>query len=78
MPTSAFSDSQHLVSKQQHQHYKVLVGNVYSWSFPGGPVAKTPRSQWRGPGFDPGQGTRFYMPLKSLLAATKIGLTYCN
>ena len=26
--------------------------------FPGGPGAKTPRSQCRGPGFDPGQGTR--------------------
>ena len=23
------------------------------WDLPGGPVAKTPRSQCRGPGFDP-------------------------
>ena len=30
--------------------------------FPGGPVAKTPHSQCRGPSFDPGQGTRSYMP----------------
>ena len=30
--------------------------------FPGGPVVKTPPSQCRGPGFDPGQGTRSHMP----------------
>ena len=29
---------------------------VPSWDFPGGPVVKTPRSQCRGPGFDPWSG----------------------
>ena len=30
--------------------------------FPGGPVSKTPHSQWRGPpGWIPGQGTRSHM-----------------
>ena len=41
--------------------------------FPGGPVAKTPRSQCRGPGVRfSGQGTRSQMlQLKILQAATK-------
>ena len=47
--------------------------------FPGGPVAKTVRSQCRGPGFNPLPGTRSYMPqlrvcmlhLKLLHAVTK-------
>ena len=30
--------------------------------FPGGPVAKTLYSQYRGPGYNPGQGTRSHMP----------------
>ena len=42
--------------------------------FPGGPVAKTPPSQLRGPGSIPGQGTRSHMlqgKLKIPSAATK-------
>ena len=35
--------------------------------FPGGPVAKTPSSQCRGPGFDPWSGN------KILYATTKTG-----
>ena len=34
--------------------------------FPGGPVAKTPHYQRRGPGLIPGQGTRSYMPQLSV------------
>ena len=33
-----------------------------SWDFPGGPVAKTPCFQCKGPGSVPGLGTRSYMP----------------
>ena len=33
-----------------------------SWDFASGPVAKTPYSQCRGPGFTPGQGTRSHVP----------------
>ena len=44
-----------------------------SGDFPGGPVAKTPRSHAGGPGSIPGQGTRSLMPqLKSSHATTKI------
>ena len=32
------------------------------WDFPGGPVAKTPCSQYRGLGSTPGQGTTSHMP----------------
>ena len=32
------------------------------WDFPGGPVAKTPCSQFRGLGSTPGQGTTSHMP----------------
>ena len=39
--------------------------------FPGGPVAKTPCSQFRNLGLIPGQGTRFHMPQDILLATTK-------
>ena len=35
---------------------------VCSRDLPGGPVTKTLCSQSRGPGFDPGQGTRSHMP----------------
>ena len=31
----------------------------YCWHFPGGPIAKTPCSQCRGPGFDPYSGKEF-------------------
>ena len=31
------------------------------WDFPGGPVAKTPRSQGGGPGSVSGQGTKSHM-----------------
>ena len=33
----------------------VHISNLY-WDFPGGPVAKTPHSQCRGPGFNPWPG----------------------
>ena len=39
-----------------------LSGAGVQRGFPGGPVAKTTRSQCRGPGFDPWSGTRFRMP----------------
>ena len=40
--------------------------------FPGGPVGKTPRSQCRGPRFDPWSGNLIpCATTKSLLAATK-------
>ena len=29
-----------------------------TWDFPGGPMAKTPHSQCRGPGFDPWSGNK--------------------
>ena len=35
-----------------------LIRNQLQEDFPGGPVVKTPRSQRRGPGSVPGQGTR--------------------
>ena len=42
------------------------------WDFPGGPVAKAPYSQCRGPMFNPGQGTRSHIPqLKSLHATAQ-------
>ena len=40
--------------------YKLL-GIRWVHGDPGGPVAKTPCSQCRGPRFDPGQGTRSHM-----------------
>ena len=39
---------------------------ISGWDFPGGPVFKTLFSQYRGCGFDLGQGTRFYMPQLSV------------
>ena len=42
---------------QQRADLKKAQGNL-----PGGPVAKTPSSQCRGPGSIPGQGTRSHMP----------------
>ena len=43
-----------------------------SWDFPGGLVAKTPHSQWRGPGFNPWSGNEIqYAATKSLHAATQ-------
>ena len=41
------------------------------WNFPGGPVAKTLRSQCKGPGSIPGWGNRSHMPQLSFLATTK-------
>ena len=35
---------------------KILHNNVQTEDFPGGPVAKTPCYQCRGPGFDPWLG----------------------
>ena len=43
------------------------------WDFPGGPVAKTPRSQGRGPGFSRWSGNQIpHAATKSLHVATKI------
>ena len=39
--------------------------------FPGGPVAKSPCSQYRGPGFDPWSGTVFHM-LQLKMSTTKM------
>ena len=46
-----------IIWKQKHRKEQIQEG--HSWDFPGGPVAKTPRSQC--PGSIPGQGTRFHM-----------------
>ena len=47
--------------------------------FPGGPVAKTPYSQCREPGFNPGRGTRSQMTqLKTLHASVKIKDPECH
>ena len=35
---------------------KDTVKRTVTWDFPGGPMGKTPCSQWRGPGFDPWPG----------------------
>ena len=43
---------------------------VIMQDFPGGPVAKTPHSQCRGPGFIPGQGTGSHMPQLKIPCAT--------
>ena len=40
----------------------VVIFKKKIWDFPGDPVAKTPRSQCRGLGSIPGQGTRSHMP----------------
>ena len=63
--------------------------NVVSWKecwnrkmtlggFPGGPVAKTPGSQCRGPGSIPGQGTRSQMQQLSSPAVTKTQRSQIN
>ena len=42
-----------------------------SRDFPAGPVARTPHSQWRGPGIDPWSGNQIpYATTKSSHAAT--------
>ena len=53
--------------------FESLVNNEFSsLPFPGDPVAKTPHSQCKGPGFNPGGGTGSCMPqLRSQHAATK-------
>ena len=51
-----------------------MTGQFYrtSWDFPGGPIAKTPSSQCRGPRCNTGQGTRSHMQqLKNPHAAMK-------
>ena len=63
--------------------------NVVSWKefwnrkmtlggFPGGPVAKIPGSQCRGPGSIPGQGTRSQMQQLSSPAVTKTQCSQIN
>ena len=43
----------------------------WRWDFPAGPVARTPHSQWRGPGIDPWSGNQIpYATTKSSHAAT--------
>lgn len=37
---------------------KLQKKTLHIWDFPDGPEAKTQFSQCRGPGYDPGQGTR--------------------
>ena len=52
---------------------KTCILNHYTGDFPGGPLVKIPRSQCRGPGLIPGQGTRSLMPqLKIPHVATTI------
>ena len=46
--------------------------------FPGGPVAKIPGSQCRGPGSIPGQGTRSQMQQLSSPAVTKTQCSQIN
>ena len=41
--------------------------NVKTRDFPGGPAAKTPVSQCRGPRFSPAEGTRSHMLLRVLI-----------
>ena len=46
--------------------------NLYPGTLPGGPVAKTPGSQCRGPGFQPWSGNQIpHAAAKSLRAAAK-------
>ena len=42
--------------------FEYYAWNEKWWDFHEGPEAKTPHSQWWGPGLIPGQGTRFHMP----------------
>ena len=44
---------------------------MWDRTFPGGPVAKTPSSQWRGQDSIPGRGTRSHMLQVSSQAATE-------
>ena len=48
-------------------HYK---RNTCDKDFPGGPVAKTPCSQCRGPGFEPCSGTRSHILQPKITSAT--------
>ena len=45
-----------------HLAFKSALLKPLGRDFPCGPVAKTPRSQCRGPGLIPGQGTRSHLP----------------
>ena len=42
--------------------YISFKSDLHGWDFPGGPLAKTPSSQYRGPGLIPGLGNRPHMP----------------
>ena len=63
--------------------YNVIDSELTNRDFPGNPVAKTPRSQCRGPRFNRWSGNRSYIPqlrarmpqLKIPQAATK---TWCS
>ena len=57
--------------------------NVTLWDLPGGPVAKTPGTQCRGPGFDPWSGNSIpYAATKSVLqlspGTAKQNNFFCN
>ena len=78
-PTCWFADSRLVVSshgeKREQTRFVLFLSEHSSWDFPGGPVAKTPCSQCRGPGFDPWSGNKIphvlTPQLKILSAATK-------
>ena len=61
-PTCWFADGHLVVSslggKREQTRFVLFLSEHSSWDFPGGPVAKTPRSQCRGPGFDPWSGNK--------------------
>ena len=67
--------SLHLINDYSNCLGKVILVNIVSikgllGDFPGGPVAKAPCSQCRGPGFDLWSGTRSHMPQLKILHAT--------
>lgn len=48
------------------------------WACPGGPVAKTPRSQGRGLGLEPWQGTRSHVPQRTVFIPQLKDPTCCS
>lgn len=58
-----------------HPHHNTIQHNnnlLNNWNFPRGPVAKSPHTQCRGPGFYPCQGTRSHVqPLSVLMSQPK-------
>ena len=54
--------------KDYMREYIIMDLELCWGDFPGGPVVKSPCSQYRGPGFIPGQGTRSHMPQQRELA----------